>query len=111
MRNIKEKSALFFTKMELKLKESNDDVLEVSRMFKRWQETLQGPTKKFDAQLFTLKSEQTVAETIRESEFGLLKDVVKKLVNILEDKASTDLITGNQSFTSNLGITTNNDLS
>ena len=107
VRNIKEKSALFFTKVELKLKECNDDVLEVSKVFRKWEQTMQGPSKKLDAQLFSLKTEQSAAESIRETEFGLLKDVVKKLVNVLEDKASTDLITGNQSFTSGLGMGTN----
>ena len=41
---IKEKSALFFAKIEIKLKECTDDVLQVSKMFHKWQETLQSPT-------------------------------------------------------------------
>ena len=33
---IKEKSALFFAKVELKLKENSDDVLQVSQLFRQW---------------------------------------------------------------------------
>ena len=33
---IKEKSALFFAKLEMKLKECSDDVLQVSKMFHIW---------------------------------------------------------------------------
>ena len=40
VRNIKEKSALFFAKMEMKLKENNDDTLQISKMFREWKETL-----------------------------------------------------------------------
>ena len=54
---IKEKSALFFAKTEMKLKETNENVLQISNMFREWQETLQGPTKKYEAQIFTLKSQ------------------------------------------------------
>jgi len=49
VRNIKEKSALFFAKVEMKLKETNDEVLQVSTIFRQWQETLQGPTKKYES--------------------------------------------------------------
>ena len=54
--NIKEKSALFFAKMEMKFKESNDNVYQISGMFREWQETLQGPQKKYEAQIFSLKN-------------------------------------------------------
>ena len=36
VRNIKEKSALFFAKMEMKLKENNDDTLQISNLFHQW---------------------------------------------------------------------------
>lgn len=49
VRNIKEKSALFFAKVEMKLKETNNEVLQVSTIFRQWQETLQGPTKKYES--------------------------------------------------------------
>ena len=43
------------------------------------------------------------AESERETEFGLLREVVKKLVHALEDKATTEIIAGNQPFNSNFG--------
>ena len=43
VKGIKEKSALFFAKMEMKMKQTNDEVLKISGMFRNWQETLQGP--------------------------------------------------------------------
>ena len=36
VKGIKEKSALFFAKMEMKLKECNDEVLKISGMFRTW---------------------------------------------------------------------------
>lgn len=83
---IKEKSALFFAKLEMKLKESNDEVLKISSTFRDWQETLQGPTQKYDAQIFTLKNVVSEAEIERETEFGLMKNVVANLIHALEDK-------------------------
>ena len=40
--------------MEMKMKESNDEVLQISTMFRDFQENLQGPQKKYEAQIFTL---------------------------------------------------------
>jgi len=40
VKNIKEKSALFFAKTEMKMKEGNDELLEVSKMFRHWQENI-----------------------------------------------------------------------
>ena len=40
VRNIKEKSALFFAKIEMKLKENNDDTLAISKMFRTWEQTI-----------------------------------------------------------------------
>ena len=105
VRTIKEKSAVFFAKMELKLKENNDDTLQISKLFREWQETLQGPTAKFEAQIFAVKSSVQQAESERETEFGLMKEIVKTLVHALEDKTTTDLLTGNQTFSSNFGYT------
>ena len=51
----------------------------------------------------------TQAESERETEFGLMKEIVKKLVNALEDKATTDLISGKETFNSGFG-STNHDL-
>ena len=45
------------------------------------------------------------AESERETEFGLMKEIVKNLVHALEDKTTTDLLTGNQTFSSNFGYT------
>ena len=47
--NIKEKSALFFAKMEMKSKEMNDEVLGISQVFRQFQESMMGPNMKFDA--------------------------------------------------------------
>jgi len=46
---IKEKTAVFFAKIELKLNDNNKEVVAISNMFRAWQETIQGPTQKFDA--------------------------------------------------------------
>ena len=40
MRSIKEKSAVFFAKLELKLEENNKEVIAISKMFREWQETI-----------------------------------------------------------------------
>ena len=66
-------------------------MLKISGMFRNWQETLQGPQQKFDAQIFTLKSVVNEAEKERESEFSLLHDTMKKLVHALEDKVTTEM--------------------
>ena len=89
--------------MELKLKEANDDTLQISKIFRQWQETIQGPTQKFEAQIFAVNSQVKQAESERETEFGLMKEIVKNLVHALEDKTTTDLLTGNQTFNSNFG--------
>ena len=91
VKGIKEKSALFFAKMEMKMKQCNDEVLKISGIFRTWQETLQGPQQKFDAQIFTLKNVVKESEKERESEFALLQDTVKKLVHALEDKVTTEM--------------------
>jgi hypothetical protein len=49
VKKIKEKSAVFFAKLEMKLNENNQEVVAISNMFRAWQETIQGPTQKFDA--------------------------------------------------------------
>ena len=36
VKGIKEKSALFFAKMEMKMKQSNDEVLKISGIFRTW---------------------------------------------------------------------------
>ena len=72
--------------MEMKLKESNDEVLKISEIFREWQGTIQGPTQKYDAQIFTLKNVVSEAEIERETEFGLMKNVVANLIHALEDK-------------------------
>lgn len=93
VKTIKEKSALFFAKVELKLKDQNADVLQMSQLFRQFQETLQGPTQKFDARICSIRNEVTYAEREREAEFGMLKDVVTRLVYALEDKVSNESIT------------------
>lgn len=60
-------------------------------MNRHFQENVAGPTQKFDAQLFTLKSIVNTGETERESEFALMQEVMKKLVHALEDKATTEV--------------------
>ena len=92
MRNIKEKSALFFAKLEMKMKENNQEVLTISKAQRDYLENVAGPTQKFDAQICTLKNIVGCQESERETEFGLMKDVVKNLVYALEDKVSTELI-------------------
>ena len=84
VKKIKEKSALFFAKMEMKLKEQNEEVLHISKMFRDWQETIQGPTQKFDARIFSLRKEVDYSEKERESEFAMLKGVIGNLVKALE---------------------------
>ena len=66
-------------KMEMKMKQTNDEVLKISGMFRNWQETLQGPQQKFDAQIFTLKNVVKESEQERESEFALLQNTMKKV--------------------------------
>ena len=92
VRAIKEKSALFFAKLEMKLQENNKEVVAISGMFREWQETIQGPTQKYDAKIFTLQSIMEQQEMERETEFGLVKELMKKMVYALEDKAGADLI-------------------
>lgn len=58
VRAIKEKAALFFAKVELKLKSNNEETLEVSQMFRSWQEN-SGGIQKFDAQMFSVNSKLT----------------------------------------------------
>ena len=60
-------------------------------MNRHFQENIAGPTQKFDAQLFTLKSIVDTGETERESEFALMQEVMKKLIHALEDKATTEV--------------------
>ena len=36
VKGIKEKSALFFAKMEMKMKQCNDEVLKISGIFRTW---------------------------------------------------------------------------
>ena len=91
VRSIKEKSAMFFAKMEMKSKQLNEEVLHISQMNRHFQENIAGPTQKFDAQLFTLKSIVDTGETERESEFALMQEVMKKLIHALEDKATTEV--------------------
>ena len=41
-------------KTGMKIEENNKEILEMSKLFKEWQDTLQGPTQKYDAKIFTL---------------------------------------------------------
>ena len=49
VRNIKEKSALFFAKIEMKMKENNQEVLTISKAQRDYLENVAGPTQRFDA--------------------------------------------------------------
>lgn len=40
VRSIKEKSAVFFAKLDMKLDDNNKEVIEISKMFREWQETI-----------------------------------------------------------------------
>lgn len=60
-------------------------------MFRTWQETIQGPHQKFDAQIFTLKNVVKESENEREAEFGYLKEQLRSLVLALEDKVTTEM--------------------
>lgn len=40
VRSIKEKSAVFFAKLDMKLEDNNKEVIEISKMFREWQETI-----------------------------------------------------------------------
>ena len=92
VKTIKEKAALFFAKTEIKLKENNDEVLKVSHMFRQWQENVHNPTVKYEAQMFSVNSKMQQNEQERETEFGLMFDVMTKLVQALEDKTSNELV-------------------
>lgn len=48
--------------------------------------------------MFTLQSAFNTAEATRESEFLLMKELMKKLVAALEDKSSHELVAGNLSY-------------
>ena len=76
----------------MKMKENNQEVLSISKAQRDYLENVAGPTQKFDAQITTLKNIVGCQESERETEFGLMKDVVKNLVYALEDKVSTELI-------------------
>jgi len=64
----------------------------VGHTFRRWEETIQGPAQKFDAQIYTLRSNLNFGEQEREAEFSMLKDVVKNLVHALTDKTQTEIL-------------------
>jgi hypothetical protein len=40
VRSIKDKSAVFFAKLDMKLDDNNKEVIEISKMFREWQETI-----------------------------------------------------------------------
>ncbi len=40
VRSIKEKSAVFFAKLDMKLDDNNKEVIAISKMFREWQETI-----------------------------------------------------------------------
>ena len=77
----------------MKMRENNKEVLEISKSQRDYLENVAGPTQRFDAQICTLKNIVGCQESERETEFGLIKDVVKNLVYALEDKDSTEIMT------------------
>ena len=94
VRSIKEKSALFYAKVEMKLKEMNDEVVEVSNMYRFYQETIQGPTQKYEAQIHTLKTAVNVTDQDRVVEFALLKDAIDNILRALTEKTRIDIVAG-----------------
>ena len=94
VRGIKEKSALFYAKVEMKLKEMNDEVVQVSNMYRHYQETIQGPTQKYDAQIHSMKTAINVTDQDRMVEFTMLKDAIDNILRALTDKTRTDLLAG-----------------
>ena len=61
-------------------------------MFRQWETNVQNPQSKFEAQIFSVNSKVQQAESERESEFTMMKEVIQKLVIALEDKASHDMV-------------------
>ena len=76
VKTIKETSVLFFAKVEMKLKEQNDQVLQVTEMFRHMEITIQDPNKKFDAHIHTLKTAANVFEQDHQAELKMLRDAV-----------------------------------
>jgi len=74
---IKEKCAEFFCKTELRVDDLYKSITDISAMFKSWQDYQQGPTQKYDAQIYTLRNLVSCADRERETEFALLKMAVK----------------------------------
>ena len=63
-------------------------------MYRFYQETIQGPTQKFDAQIHTLKTAVNVTDQDRMIEFSMLKDAIDNIIRALTDKTRTDLLAG-----------------
>lgn len=83
---IKENCSKFFSKIDMQVGINTKDVYELGKKFSEWQETSQGPAQKYDAAIYSLRSQYQMAEQERETEFTVLKKSVHKLVTALCDK-------------------------
>ena len=76
--------ATFFAKTDKIIVEKTKKTKEISVAFDQFQANFVNPSKEIDGKIFTMNMKIDSSEQMRESQFAVLKDTVKKLIVALE---------------------------
>ena len=76
--------ATFFAKTDKIITDNTKKVNDIGSQFDLFQANFVNPSKEIDGKLFGMKLKLETADQMRESQFTVLKDTVKKLIAALE---------------------------
>ena len=84
MHELKTMIATFFAKTDKIISDNTKKTKEIETAFDLFQANFVNPAKEIDGKIFSINSKVDSSEQIRESQFAVLKDTVKKLIMALE---------------------------
>lgn len=84
MHELKTMIATFFAKTDKIISDNTKKTKEIEAAFDLFQANFVNPAKEIDGKIFSINSKVDSSEQMRESQFAVLKDTVKKLIMALE---------------------------
>ena len=84
---VKQTAATFFAKTEAQVIENVTETKRISREFEVFSGNFVNPSKELDAKVYSMQMKILASEQVRESQFTLTKEVIKKLLFSLNNRS------------------------
>ena len=84
---VKQTAATFFAKTEAQVIENVTETKRISREFEVFSGNFVNPSKELDAKVYSMQMKIQASEQVRESQFTLTKEVIKKLLFSLNNRS------------------------